>query len=707
MGKLADLFVKLGLKSGEFNKGIGDAEKRTNKFGSAMKKVGGAIAATFAVGAIARFMKESVRLSDIQAKAENQLLVALKGRRKAQQGLIKQAAELQKVTLFGDEATIQAQALIAAFVKEEDQIKKVIPLVQDLATAKRMDLAAAADLVSKTLGSSTNALSRYGIKVEGTVGSTERLESLIMNLNDAFGGQAEAAAKVGTGALTQLGNTWGDLREAIGGAITQSKIFNTIVNGLRGFIEKLIPSNDTLVQSLEDQRTKLNELAIAFNDPNKKEEDRKKILDEINKIAPDIVKGIEDEGKALEDTTIDLKEYNARQIDRIIIAKEQAKIDDLAAKKNELLIKRREAEVEVIKDLARITVELSENRELEEKYPATVEKVNRVLNSNLSVTEKAAAINKLMASETKLLTLSQQSQLKSLFVNSDAINDYNDANRGVLKITGEVNEAISDREQLEKELGITIDDVTKSVNQATDATKKLNAERSKRVAAPERAGTIGVTGELAPTAEFGKTIDETIPLQLDVLNRKMQENREKAQREYDMYLRDWDEFQQAFSSLAQETFIQTVDLIGDAFGKLIATGKFPKDFGQNILKIIGGFLSQLGKMLIVYAGGIEAFFKAFGLGPLGAPLAFAAGVALVAVGGAISAFASAGPGGTTGGGGMGGGGFAVATKAFTPAMAGAGGGRERVQPIELSAKIQGDNIFLSNSRNVTKRNQIG
>jgi len=32
-----------------------------------------------------------------------------------------------------------------------------------------MDLAGAADLVSKTLGSSTNALSRYGIEVTGAV----------------------------------------------------------------------------------------------------------------------------------------------------------------------------------------------------------------------------------------------------------------------------------------------------------------------------------------------------------------------------------------------------------------------------------------------------------------------------------------------------------------------------------------------------------
>lgn len=224
MPKLADLFIKLGLKDSEFKRGIKGAQTSTNKFGQSVKKIGGLIAGAFAIGQITSFIKSSIVAFDVQAKAEQQLLIALKGRGDAQQALILQARELQKITLFGDEETIKAQALIAAFVKEEKQIKRIIPLVQDLASAKMMSLAGAADLVSKTLGSSTNALSRYGIQVEGAVGSTERLESLARGLSDAFEGQAEAAAKVGTGAIKQLENAYGDLKESLGGLI--------ITNGL-------------------------------------------------------------------------------------------------------------------------------------------------------------------------------------------------------------------------------------------------------------------------------------------------------------------------------------------------------------------------------------------------------------------------------------------------------------------------------------------
>ena len=108
------------------------------------------------------------------------------------QALLDQASALQSVTTFGDENIIQAQALIAAFTDDEEAIKRATEATLDLAAAKGMDLFAAADLVAKTLGSSTNALSRYGIEVVGAVGSTERLNSLTGNLAETFGGQAAA-----------------------------------------------------------------------------------------------------------------------------------------------------------------------------------------------------------------------------------------------------------------------------------------------------------------------------------------------------------------------------------------------------------------------------------------------------------------------------------------------------------------------------------
>lgn len=181
-----------------------------------LKSAATAAAGLFATSQIIEFGKASIDAYNNSAQAETALLTALKGRSDVQQHLIGQATELMSKTLFDDDEIVRAQSLVAAFVKEEDKIKSLIPLIQDMATAKQMDLAGAADLVTKTLAGEMNALGRYGIKVEGAAGSSERLAMIQKGLNDAFGGQAEAAAKVGTAALTQLTNEYGNLQEVIG-----------------------------------------------------------------------------------------------------------------------------------------------------------------------------------------------------------------------------------------------------------------------------------------------------------------------------------------------------------------------------------------------------------------------------------------------------------------------------------------------------------
>jgi hypothetical protein len=200
----------------KFKKGISGSQKATKGFSKSMANLGGTIAAAFSVRAITNFTKASFQALDTQLKAERSLLVALNGRVLAQQMLIKQAKQLQGVTLYGDEETIRAAALIGTMVKEEETIKRLIPLVQDFATAKQMQLTAAADLVAKSIGSSTNALSRYGITITGAVGSSERLQTAVDALTKAFGGQAEAAAEADR-MLTQVKNSWGDFQEAFAG----------------------------------------------------------------------------------------------------------------------------------------------------------------------------------------------------------------------------------------------------------------------------------------------------------------------------------------------------------------------------------------------------------------------------------------------------------------------------------------------------------
>tara|TARA_R100000654_G_scaffold16978_2_gene35541 strand:+ start:134 stop:1978 length:1845 start_codon:yes stop_codon:yes gene_type:complete len=209
------LSVSLTLNDKQFQSGLRKATRSMAKFGKSMQRTGQSLSRNLTLPLVA-FGAASVAAFDKQAKAQAKLQTALGDDAKAYQRLTQLARELQTTTLFGDEATIEAASFLAQLGLNEEAITRLLPLIQDFATAQNMQLGDAAKLVAKSVGSSTNALSRYGIAIEGSVGETERLDSAVNALSNAFGGNAEAAAKVGAGALIQLKNQFGDLMEDIG-----------------------------------------------------------------------------------------------------------------------------------------------------------------------------------------------------------------------------------------------------------------------------------------------------------------------------------------------------------------------------------------------------------------------------------------------------------------------------------------------------------
>lgn len=214
---------------------LGGFQKTSKSMFSDIQK---AAIAAFSVTAVFQYAKVAVQAANQQQQAETKLLNALKGRADATREIGKLASELQGKTLFGDEATIEAAAQLAVFIKNEEQIKRLLPALQDMATVLKMDLAQAASLVGKSIGSSTNALARYGISIEGAAGSAERAESAIDTLTKKFFGQSEAAAKTGSGAVTQLKNAIGDLNEQVGAFVIAWQNFLATSKAVKGLLSE-------------------------------------------------------------------------------------------------------------------------------------------------------------------------------------------------------------------------------------------------------------------------------------------------------------------------------------------------------------------------------------------------------------------------------------------------------------------------------------
>ena len=255
-------------------------------------------------------VKDGVELYKIQARAETELRTALGYTSKA---LLTQATALQAVTQFGDEATIKAQALVGAFIKNETQIAKVIPLVQDLAVgAFKGQLEPAAALIAKTLGSSTNALSRYGIEVVGAVGSAERLESLMVNLERAFGGQARAIGVTDVGKLEITLNRLGDIKEELGKEIIpyQIKWNELILETVQGF-QQIFGAATKSPVAIQAEMTK------KFNVQLRTLVQRVKIAEERGATAKDLILGLDTKSREM----ITIKEAK----DTIALLKRMAK----------------------------------------------------------------------------------------------------------------------------------------------------------------------------------------------------------------------------------------------------------------------------------------------------------------------------------------------------------------------------------------------
>lgn len=201
------------------DKATGGVSKQANAMSGltsmATKLIGGYIGIQGAIKAF-NFSMESVAAFRTQERAIASLNTSLKnaGVYTAEYSAHIQslASEIQKYSNYGDEAIIKAQALGQSFAGQVRFTDEATKAVVDFAAATGMDLEQAFTLVGKSVGSSTNALGRYGVELKKGMTDSQKMEAITKQLGDRYRGQAEQMAD----ASVQLKNAIGDLKEVIG-----------------------------------------------------------------------------------------------------------------------------------------------------------------------------------------------------------------------------------------------------------------------------------------------------------------------------------------------------------------------------------------------------------------------------------------------------------------------------------------------------------
>ncbi len=173
---------------------------------------------------VAQFGRESVEAFMQQEAAVKQMTVALQAQGTATPFVIGQykalADQFQSTTVYGNELVIEMQALLTQVggVMPRD-MERALKASTDLAAGMGIDLREATLKVAKAAQGQVDSLREIGLETKDAEGKTIDFDTALERLQAKFGGQAAAEIDTVAGAVGRLGNSFGDLKKAIGESI--------------------------------------------------------------------------------------------------------------------------------------------------------------------------------------------------------------------------------------------------------------------------------------------------------------------------------------------------------------------------------------------------------------------------------------------------------------------------------------------------------
>ena len=195
----------------------------------------------FAMRPFLRYGKEVIQLAVAQEIAETKLKLALKGSglatKEQTEEVIKYAKELQTLTVYGDEQIINAQAMLATFQLNSEEIKKITPRILDMArgltklNGKQQDLQTIAIAVGKGLTGQVGILSKYGVTISEAAKRSGDMNKILSEMDRNYKGMAIAQMNYSDQTVV-MSNVVGDFKEAIGETIIKSEVVLAIIGQL-------------------------------------------------------------------------------------------------------------------------------------------------------------------------------------------------------------------------------------------------------------------------------------------------------------------------------------------------------------------------------------------------------------------------------------------------------------------------------------------
>lgn len=588
--KLTSLIIKIAANGASAQAELKALEREVGKFAKNMERLGSTMskyltAPLVAAGAVA------VNAANTQMQAEARLLTALKGREDIQGRLLKQAAELQSRSIYGDEAVIEQQAFLAALGLTESQINATINAAAQLSAALGMEFSSAVRNLSKTYSGLAGELGESIPALRELTQEEMKAGGAIAYVNNNYKGFAETMAATGMGPLQQLKNSLGDLAEQFGTILVP--IVQKLATHLKEIVERfqqLSPRTRELITSAAALAAAFGPLTMAFG---KVITHCKSFIALAPKMASVLaanpiiaaataVAGLAIAWKNAKDNiaafTREYEEGLMNQGPATTLEAEKALYSRFG---NEVLAKQR-AKLE-----ASIEQKKSKGQDYE-KQRIALEAIIALIDERTAATSNG---NNAIVQEVGLIT-QLEAKIKSL-------------NEQLSAATSESQIAIINKD-LEK------------TNAELQRLKELRPEFEK-VAGISTGGN-PFLGKVAmkPTA----LLDSILP-DPDAYGDSLIE-RAKAIADLNTQI----------GNILQGSFVDFATMIGEGLGALMSGADF--DWGSKILELLGSTLKSLGQALVTYATTMEAFKTAMETVFTSPWVALAAGVAAIAAGAALT-----------------------------------------------------------------------
>lgn len=256
---IGDLIVRFGANTSGFQRGAGLVQGALGRLKASAAGLSGAfgLGGIFSGVGLVYMAKRAVDAATVQEQAEKKLAAVVRSTGGAAGftagELAKYAAELQKVTNYGDEATISAMAVLATFTRIRGGVfKEAIVAAQNMSAVLGQDLQSSVIQLGKALNDpikGVTALRRVGVsftqaqmaQIKTLVESNDLLGAqriILAELKTEFGGAAQAMADP----LTQAKNRISDLNEELGKAVKP---------GFISFVEVATPALEWLIKLIE------------------------------------------------------------------------------------------------------------------------------------------------------------------------------------------------------------------------------------------------------------------------------------------------------------------------------------------------------------------------------------------------------------------------------------------------------------------------